>query len=67
MIAGRKSRINPSQARVAIFGDLYARDNEVFNKDLIHFTEGHGGEDVTTPYSSYVLRPAGFVTITRRR
>jgi predicted nucleotide-binding protein (sugar kinase/HSP70/actin superfamily) len=40
--------------KVAIFGDLYARDNEVFNQDLIHFIERHGGEVVTTPYSSYV-------------
>jgi predicted CoA-substrate-specific enzyme activase len=40
--------------KVAIFGDLYARDNPVINQDLIHFIEQHGGEVVTTPYSSYV-------------
>jgi predicted CoA-substrate-specific enzyme activase len=40
--------------QVAIFGDLYARDNPVINQDLIHFIEGHGGEVVTTPYSTYV-------------
>jgi predicted CoA-substrate-specific enzyme activase len=44
---------NP-KPKVAIFGDLYARDNECFNQDLIHFIEAHGGEVVTTPYSSYV-------------
>jgi predicted nucleotide-binding protein (sugar kinase/HSP70/actin superfamily) len=40
--------------KVAIFGDLYARDNEMFNQDLIHQIEGWGGEVVTTPYSSLV-------------
>ena len=38
----------------AIFGDLYARDNDVLNQDLIHFIEVHGGEVITTPYTSYV-------------
>jgi predicted nucleotide-binding protein (sugar kinase/HSP70/actin superfamily) len=45
---------------VAIFGDLYARDNQVLNQDLVHFIEAHGGEVITTPYTSYakmVLRP----------
>ncbi|MGD8646815.1 MAG: acyl-CoA dehydratase activase [Desulfobacterales bacterium] len=40
--------------KVAIFGDLYARDNEVINQDLIHFIEEQGGEVITTPYSSFV-------------
>jgi predicted CoA-substrate-specific enzyme activase len=40
--------------KVAIFGDLYVRDNELINQDLIHFIETHGGEVVTTPYSTYV-------------
>ena len=40
--------------KVAIFGDLYARDNEVINQDLIHFIEKQGGEVITTPYSSFV-------------
>ncbi len=40
--------------KVAIFGDLYARDNEMINQDLIHFIEAHGGEVVTTPYSTYL-------------
>ncbi|MGD8712910.1 MAG: acyl-CoA dehydratase activase [Desulfobacterales bacterium] len=40
--------------KVAIFGDLYVRDNHVINQDLIHFIEANGGEVVTTPYSSYM-------------
>jgi predicted nucleotide-binding protein (sugar kinase/HSP70/actin superfamily) len=40
--------------KVAIFGDLYVRDNRVMNQDLIHFVEKHNGEVIVTPYSSYV-------------
>ena len=40
--------------KVAIFGDLYVRDNEVINQNLIHFIEEQGGEVITTPYSSFV-------------
>jgi predicted CoA-substrate-specific enzyme activase len=40
--------------KVAIFGDLYARDNDILNQGLIAFIERHGGEVVTLPYSSYV-------------
>lgn len=39
--------------RVAIFGDLYVRDNPVMNQNIIHFIEQHGGEVITTPYLSY--------------
>ena len=39
--------------KVAVFGDLYSRDNRVMNQDLIRFIENHGGEVVTTPYSEY--------------
>ncbi|MGD9331391.1 MAG: acyl-CoA dehydratase activase, partial [Desulfobacterales bacterium] len=39
--------------KVAIFGDLYSRDNRVMNQDLIRFIERHGGEVVTTPYTEY--------------
>ncbi len=39
---------------VAIFGDLYSRDNQVLNQDLVRFIEAHGGEVITTPYTSYV-------------
>jgi predicted nucleotide-binding protein (sugar kinase/HSP70/actin superfamily) len=40
--------------KVAIFGDLYARDNETFNQGLTHQIEAWGGEVVTTPYSTLV-------------
>ena len=39
--------------KVAIFGDLYSRDNRIMNQDLIRFIERHGGEVVTTPYTEY--------------
>jgi predicted CoA-substrate-specific enzyme activase len=47
----KRARLRP---KVAVFGDLYVRDNELINQDLIHFIETHGGEVVTTPYSAYV-------------
>ncbi|MGC9325546.1 MAG: acyl-CoA dehydratase activase [Desulfomonilia bacterium] len=40
--------------KVAIFGDLYVRDNDFANQGLISFIEEHGGEVVTTPYSAYM-------------
>jgi predicted nucleotide-binding protein (sugar kinase/HSP70/actin superfamily) len=45
---------HPPRPKVAIFGDLYARDNDVINQDLIHFIEDNGGEVITTPYSEYL-------------
>ncbi|MFO7782465.1 MAG: acyl-CoA dehydratase activase-related protein, partial [Spirochaetia bacterium] len=39
--------------KVAIFGDLYVRDNDIFNQDLIRTIEASGGEVVTTPYTDY--------------
>lgn len=44
----------PARPKVAVFGDLYARDNDVLNQDILHFVEAHGGEVLTTPYTSYV-------------
>jgi len=38
---------------VALFGDLYVRDNDVFNQSLIARIEAEGGEVITTPYSDY--------------
>jgi predicted nucleotide-binding protein (sugar kinase/HSP70/actin superfamily) len=49
-----KVRDAQSRPKVAIFGDLYARDNPVFNQGLVHFIEAHGGEVLTTPYSDYL-------------
>ena len=53
--------INPAgRPKVAIFGDLYVRDNETSNQNLIRFIEDNGGEVITTPYSTYakmIARP----------
>lgn len=45
--------------KVAIFGDLYVRDNEIMNQNLIRHIERCGGEVVTTPYSEYLRIIAG--------
>jgi hypothetical protein len=45
--------------KVAVFGDLYARDNHVINQDLIHFIGENGGEVLTKPYSEYVKMISG--------
>ena len=39
--------------QVAIFGDLYVRDNDTMNMGLIKAIEKAGGEAVTTPYHDY--------------
>jgi predicted nucleotide-binding protein (sugar kinase/HSP70/actin superfamily) len=38
---------------VAIFGDLYVRDNDIMNQDLIRDIEDAGGEVLVTPYHDY--------------
>jgi predicted CoA-substrate-specific enzyme activase len=43
-----------SRPKVGIFGDLYARDNDVMNQGLLHFIEDNGGEVITTPYYKYI-------------
>lgn len=43
-----------NRPKVAIFGDLYVRDNDVFNQQLIQHIEANGGEAITTPYSDYI-------------
>lgn len=48
-----------SRPKVAIFGDLYVRDNDVINQNLIHFIEENGGEVITTPYSEYARMVIG--------
>ncbi|HPF05453.1 MAG TPA: acyl-CoA dehydratase activase [Spirochaetota bacterium] len=40
--------------RVAIFGDLYARDNDILNQNIIKVIEENGGEVITTPYSEMI-------------
>ena len=43
-----------ARPRVAIFGDLYVRDNDLLNQNLIKTVEENGGEVITTPYSEYM-------------
>ncbi|MBI4682241.1 MAG: CoA activase, partial [Nitrospirae bacterium] len=45
--------------KIAVFGDLYARDNEVMNQGLVHFIEDNGGEVITTPFSSFLKMISG--------
>jgi predicted nucleotide-binding protein (sugar kinase/HSP70/actin superfamily) len=40
--------------KVAIIGDIYARDNQVFNQHLIRTIEDNGGEVISTPYNEYI-------------
>ena len=42
-----------NRPKVAIFGDIYVRDNDVMNQGLVHFIEENGGEVITTPYHQY--------------
>lgn len=44
---------NGEKPQVAIFGDLFVRDHEVMNQNLIDFVEHAGGVVVTTPYHDY--------------
>ena len=56
-VVGRFESIRTVPGRrpeVALFGDLYVRDNPVFNQDLIAYIEARGGEALTTPYTDYV-------------
>ncbi|MDY7027720.1 MAG: CoA activase, partial [Spirochaetota bacterium] len=39
--------------KAAIFGDLYVRDNDIMNQDLVRSIEAAGGEVITTPYNEY--------------
>ncbi len=47
-------RIKADRPKVAIFGDMYVRDNDVMNQGLIYAIENAGGEVITTPYNEYV-------------
>jgi len=52
MFSDVETRIE-SRPKVGIFGDLYVRDNDVMNQDLVHFIEANGGEVITTSYYKY--------------
>ena len=53
-IFNRISVKKEKRPKVGVFGDLYVRDNNTMNQDLIRFIEENGGEVVTTPYYQYV-------------
>jgi predicted CoA-substrate-specific enzyme activase len=42
-----------NKPKIAIFGDLYVRDNEIMNQNLIRYIEDAGGEVIITPYNEY--------------
>jgi len=44
-----------NRPKVSIIGDLYVRDNDVFNQQLIAELENYGAEIVVTPFT-YILR-----------
>ena len=44
---------NERKPMVAIFGDLYVRDNDVMNQELVRSIEEAGGEVLATPYNDY--------------
>jgi len=48
--------------KVAIFGDLYVRDNEVMNQNLVSCIEAAGGEVLITPYNDYAKIIMGAAT-----
>ena len=54
LFAGIKTRNPGTRPKVAVFGDLYVRDNDVMNQGLVHYIEASGGEVVTTPYYKYI-------------
>jgi len=43
-----------SRPKVALFGDLYVRDNDVMNQNLVATIEEAGGEVVLTAYHDYM-------------
>ncbi len=47
-------RVTGVRPKVAIFGDLYVRDNDLMNQNLVKMIEENGGEVITTPYSEYI-------------
>jgi predicted CoA-substrate-specific enzyme activase len=46
--------VKKRRPKVAIFGDLYVRDNDMMNQNLIRVIEENGGEAITTSYSEYL-------------
>lgn len=46
--------IKKKRPKIAIFGDIYVRDNETMNQNLIEAIENAGGEALTTPLDEIV-------------
>jgi len=46
--------LKQERPKVAIFGDLYVRDNDLMNQNLVKTIEENGGEVITTPYSEFI-------------
>ncbi|MBF9015510.1 CoA activase [Oceanispirochaeta sp. M2] len=44
--------------KVAIFGDIYVRENPVMNQNIISYIEENGGEVVTIPYHEFTRMTA---------
>ncbi len=53
LVAAIRTR-KQNRPKIGIFGDLYVRENDIMNQDLIHYIEDNGGEVITTPYYKYV-------------
>ncbi len=53
LIEGIKYDKSSRKPLVAIFGDLYVRDNDVMNQGLVGAIEEAGGEVLITPYHDY--------------
>ncbi len=47
-------RIEGNKPKVALFGDFYVCDNDIFNQKLSQSIEDAGGEVITTPYTDIV-------------
>ncbi|HNX59029.1 MAG TPA: acyl-CoA dehydratase activase-related protein, partial [Spirochaetota bacterium] len=51
---GAIQRVEGVKPKVAIFGDLYTRDNDVMNQGLVRTIEDAGGEAVVMSYTEYM-------------
>ncbi len=54
-------RMDGNKPKVALFGDFYVCDNDIFNQKLDHSIEEAGGEVITTPYTDLVKMSLGNV------
>lgn len=50
--------VRTGRPKVAVFGDIYVRDNDVMNQHLIHCIEAYGGEVITLPFNEIVKAAA---------